>query len=140
MVNLKRPFVRNVKDKTKINMKWLTLTRIKAQCRIEQDFTEEDDLLEMYGESAEEVLLNYLNRSYEDVMEVYGRVPAPLVHASLMLVASSYKDREKDLTQEVHSNPTFSLLLKPLLLCCFLSIRKYPSRSAAERFLSILSP
>ena len=31
-------------------MKWLTLEQIKHQLRIEADFTEEDDLLEIYGE------------------------------------------------------------------------------------------
>ena len=96
-------------------MKWLTLERIKQQLRIEQDFHDEDDILDLYGDSAEEAILEVLNRSYEDLYEVYGRIPAPITHASLMLVASSYKDREKDLTQEVHSNPTFSLLLKPYM-------------------------
>ena len=97
-------------------MKWLTLTRIKAQCRIEQDFTDEDDLLEMYGESAEEVLLNYLNRSYEDVMEVYGRVPAPLVHASLMLVDTSYQYRSPVSAQSMSQVPyTFDILVKPYM-------------------------
>ena len=38
-------------------MKWLTLERIKQQLRIEPDMHDEDSLLEMYGESAEEVLL-----------------------------------------------------------------------------------
>ena len=94
-------------------MKWLTLQRIKQQCRIEMDFEDEDELLGMYGDSAEDAILGVLNRSYTDLMEVYGHVPAPVVHASLMLVASAYKDREKDLVMEVHANPTFSLLLKP---------------------------
>ena len=96
-------------------MKWLTLERIKQQLRIEQDFHDEDDILDLYGDSAEEAILEVLNRSFEDINEVYGRIPAPITHASLMLVASSYKDRENDLTQEVHSNPTFSLLLKPYM-------------------------
>lgn len=43
-------------------MKWLTLEGIKAKCRIEPDFNEEDELLEMYGESAEETVLNALGR------------------------------------------------------------------------------
>ena len=94
-------------------MKWLTLQRIKQQCRIEQDFTEEDELLELYGESAEEAILMVINRSYEELYEKYGRVPTPLVLVSLMMVASLYKDREKDLVQEAHDNPTFSLLLHP---------------------------
>ena len=97
-------------------MKWLTLTRIKAQCRIEQDFTEEDELLEMYGESAEEVLLNYLNRTYEDVIEVYGHVPAPLRHASLMLVDTSYQYRSPVSAQNMSLVPyTFDLLIKPYM-------------------------
>lgn len=97
-------------------MKWLTLTRIKQQLRIEADFTEEDDLLEMYGESAEEVLLNHLERSYEDIMSVYGRVPAPLIHASLMLVDTSYQHRSPVSAQNMSMVPyTFDLLVKPYM-------------------------
>ena len=96
-------------------MKWLTLQRIKQQLRIEPEFVNEDELLEMYGESAEEAILNVLNRRFEDIYEMYGRTPAPVVHASLLLVAKSYKDRESDMTQQVYANPTFSLLLKPYM-------------------------
>ena len=97
-------------------MKWLTLERIKQQCRIEPDFTEEDSLLEMYGESAEEVLLNHLYRSYEDLMEVYGRIPAPLVHASLMLVDVSYQHRSPVSPQNMSIVPyTFDILVKPYM-------------------------
>lgn len=97
-------------------MKWLTLQRIKQQLRIEAEFTEEDDLLTMYGESAEEVLLNYLNRSYEDLMGVYGHVPAPLIHASLMLVDTSYQYRSPVSTQSMSLVPyTFDLLVKPYM-------------------------
>ena len=45
------------------DMKWLTLKRIKQQLRIELDFTEEDEILEMYGDSAEDAILKVLNRS-----------------------------------------------------------------------------
>lgn len=97
-------------------MKWLTLYQIKAQLRIEPDFTDEDELLEMYGESAEEVLLQYLNRTYEDIMEVYGRIPAPLRHASLMLVDTSYQYRSPVSTQSMSQVPyTFDLLVKPYM-------------------------
>ena len=97
-------------------MKWLTLERIKQQLRIEPDFHDEDDLLEEYGESAEDVLLNYLNRSYEDVIEVYGRVPAPLRHASLMLVDTSYQYRSPVSAQNMSIVPyTFDLLIKPYM-------------------------
>lgn len=97
-------------------MKWLNLENIKAQCRIEPDFTDEDELLEMYGESAEEVLLQYLNRTYEDLIEVYGHIPAPLCHASLMLVDVSYQYRSPVSTQSMSQVPyTFDLLVKPYM-------------------------
>ena len=96
-------------------MKWLTVERIKQQCRLELDFHDEDCILELFGESAEDAIMKVLNRSYEDLFETYGRIPAPIVHASLMLVTQSYKDREKDLVQQVYENPTFSLLLKPYM-------------------------
>ena len=96
-------------------MKWLTLERIKQQCRIEQDFTEEDSLLEGYGASAEAAILELLNRSYDDLYDVYGHIPAPVVHASLMLVDSSYQHRGKDTVQALNSNATFALLLKPYM-------------------------
>ena len=37
-------------------MKWLTLERIKQQLRIEPDFHDEDDILELYGDSAEDAI------------------------------------------------------------------------------------
>ena len=77
---------------------------------------DEDTLLEMYGESAEEVLLNYLNRSYEEVSEVYGGVPVPLQHASLMLVDTSYQYRSPVSAQSMSLVPyTFDILVKPYM-------------------------
>ena len=97
-------------------MKWLTLERIKQQLRIEADMHDEDSLLEMYGESAEDVLLNYLNRSYEEVSEVYGGVPVPLQHASLMLVDTSYQYRSPVSAQSMSLVPyTFDILVKPYM-------------------------
>lgn len=97
-------------------MKWLNLEQIKAQLRIEPDFTDEDELLEMYGESAEETLLQHLNRTYEDIMEVYGRIPAPLRHASLMLVDTSYQYRSPVSAQNMSIVPyTFDILVKPYM-------------------------
>ena len=55
-------------------MKWLTLPKIKAQLRIEPDFHDEDDWMEDAGETAEDAILELLNRSYEDLFEVYGGV------------------------------------------------------------------
>lgn len=97
-------------------MKYLTLEKIKAQCRIEQDFTDEDTLLESYGESAEETVLNILSRTYEDVMEVYGRIPAPLLQATLMLVDVNYQHRSPVSSLNMSFVPyTFDILVKPYM-------------------------
>lgn len=74
-------------------MKWLTLEQIKKQLRIEQDFTDEDGLLEMYGDSAEDTVLNICHRTYEDMVDSFGGIPQPIVEASLLLVAMSYEHR-----------------------------------------------
>lgn len=74
-------------------MKWLTLSQIKQQCRIEPDYTDEDDVLTGYGESAEETVLNVCMRTYDDFLSEYGKIPQPIVEASLMLVTLSYEQR-----------------------------------------------
>lgn len=97
-------------------MKWLTLEQIKAQLRIEPDFTAEDTLLESYGESAEMTLLNYLNRPYADILGSYGDVPLPLVQASLLLVDTSYQHRSPISVTNISQVPyTFDLLAKPYM-------------------------
>ena len=50
-------------------MKFINLEYIKEHSRI--DFDCEDSLLELYGEAAEETILNICNRSLDDIMQVY---------------------------------------------------------------------
>lgn len=97
-------------------MKWLNLNLIKAQIRMEPDFTLEDDLLTMYGESAEQIVLDVIQRDYTEVMEKYGTVPTPLVHASLLLVAQSYQNRETVSMQNMYTVPyAFDMMVKPYM-------------------------
>lgn len=92
-------------------MKWLTIDYIKQHARL--DFSDEDSVLELYADSSEEAVLNVLNRTYQDIIEQYGEVPASIRHATLLLVAKAYKDRESDLVQQVYDNKTLTFLLKP---------------------------
>lgn len=95
-------------------MKWLTLERIKQQLRIEPDFHDEDDILELYGESAENAVLSLVRRNMANLVETYGRVPKPIVQATLMLVAISYQHREPASQQNMYAVPyAFDLLIKP---------------------------
>jgi hypothetical protein len=98
-------------------MKFLDFDQIKAQLRLDdQQATDEHDLLELYGEAAENMVLNTLNRTVTDIFEQYGMVPKALVQAGLMLVAQSYMHREPASPQNLSAVPyTFDLLLKPYM-------------------------
>ena len=96
-------------------MKWLTLNEIKDQLRIERNFTLEDQKLTMYGDSAEEVLMEVTRRTYDDFVENYGKIPTPIREASLMLVTASYETGSAVSLQQLYSNPTFEMKVKPYM-------------------------
>ena len=94
-------------------MKWLTIDYIKQHSRL--DYSDEDSVLDLYGSAAEETVLNLLNRTYQELLEQYGEVPAPIRQATLLLVDSSYENRGKESTQKTNENSAFTLLLKPYM-------------------------
>ena len=98
-------------------MKFLTFDQIKDQLRLDDEQAlEEHDLLELYGEAAEDMVLNTMNRTMEDIIEQYGVVPKALVQAGLMLVAQSYQHREPASPQNLYTVPyAFDLLVKPYM-------------------------
>ena len=96
-------------------MKWLTLDTIKQHLRIDHDC--EDGLLATYGESCEEVVLNICNRTYDDFIEKYGEIPAPVYQATLILVDVSYQYRSPDSPTVLSQVPyTFDILIKPYMI------------------------
>ncbi len=96
-------------------MKWLTLDWIRGHSRLLKD-VEEDDLLELYGEDAEETVLNLCNRTMEDIIEQYGQVPKPLFVAALMLVETSYTQRAPISMQNLYTVPyAFDMKVKPYM-------------------------
>ena len=97
-------------------MKFLTLEQIKAQCRIEEDFTLEDPKLTLYGDSAEQVVFNMCQRPYEDFIETYGAIPQDVVHAALLLVTASYEHNAAVSMQNLSMVPYgFDMLIKPYM-------------------------
>ena len=98
-------------------MKYLTFEQIKQQLRLDDEQAQlEHDLLEIYGESAEETVLNTLNTTMEDIVEQHGRVPTPIRHATLMLVDNAYKERSPISPQNMSVVPyAFDLMLKPYM-------------------------
>lgn len=96
-------------------MKWLTLDWIRAHSRLLKD-VEEDDLLELYGEAAEESVLNVCQRTYEDFIDNYGAIPKPIFEASLMLVELSYTQRSPVSQQQMYGiGYAFDFMVKPYM-------------------------
>ena len=98
-------------------MKYLTFDMIKAQLRLDDEQAQaEHDILELYGDSAEDTVLNLCNRTITDIFEQYGMVPKALVHATLMLVDNAYKERSPISPQSMSTVPyAFDLMLKPYI-------------------------
>lgn len=102
-------------------MRFLTVEYIKKHSRIINDL--EDDLLEIYGESAEETIAGYLNRGdtveemVASLVEQYGQVPWNILQAGLLLVDLSYMQRTPVTSQTMSVVPyTFDLLLKRYMI------------------------
>lgn len=96
-------------------MKWLTLTLVKQQLRIDTDL--EDELLCLYADSAEDTVLHICDRSYDEVMTLFGEIPPKLIQASLLLVAISYKERSPISPQNYSAVPygNIDFLLRPYM-------------------------
>jgi uncharacterized phage protein (predicted DNA packaging) len=105
-------------------MKFLKLEDIKAQCRIEPDFTDEDTLLTAYGGAAENTLLRTCNRTYSDLLENFGEddgkggkvVPPDFRVAALMLAKHLYEHRGPTENVSVSMVPyALDYLIKPFM-------------------------
>ena len=98
-------------------MKWLTLERVKKHLRLDASNTQEDDLLTLYANSAEDAILNLCNRSYDCLLECYGEVPKPIQNASLLLVENQYTQRSVVSPTNLSAVPySFDLLVKPYMI------------------------
>ena len=99
-------------------MKWLTIEYIKQHSRIDYDC--EDALLELYGNAAEETVMNIIRRDYDDIVEHFGTekcpIPAAIIQASLILVDTSYMQRTAITPQQLYTVPyAFDMLIKPYM-------------------------
>lgn len=100
---------------------FLNLDIIKAQIRLD-DYIIEDDLLALYGDAAEETIAGVLNRG-DTVEEMvaslvgqYGKIPAAIVQAGLMLVDLSYQQRSPVSVQNLYAvGYAFDIKVKPYM-------------------------
>lgn len=95
-------------------MMYLTLAYIKAHSRIEYDG--EDELLTLYGNAAEETVMNICGTTYQKMLQEYTTIPSAVMQATLMLVDLSYQQRSPVSPSSMYAVPyTFDLLIKPYM-------------------------
>ena len=95
-------------------MKFISLEYIKEHSRL--DYNCEDSLLTLYANSAEDTVLNIMNRTYHDLIENYGEVPAAIMQATLMLVDAGYLYRNPISPQNLSTvGYAFDMLIKPYM-------------------------
>lgn len=93
-------------------MQYITLEDIHKQLRLEDGFTEDDTLLEGYGDSAEDLLQSHLNQALDDVVaENGGEFPKALWAALLMLVDYLYDNAGSGESRDIPN--AFWILCKP---------------------------
>lgn len=110
-------------------LKTVTLEELKAQMR--EDFCEEDEIINLYGSAAEDAVISWTRRSYEELCilgyaEIMGKLPegdlpgdvdwfpSRLKLAVLMLAAHSFRNREPVASVAQNAVPyTIEFYVKP---------------------------
>lgn len=95
-------------------MKYLTIDYIKSHSRLDYDC--EDALIELYANAAEDMVLTYIRRRYQDLTDEYGQVPDAIMHATLMLCDHGYTHRSPVSMQNLSEvKYSFDWLVKPYM-------------------------
>lgn len=75
-------------------MNYLNLTDIKQQVRYDQNFIEDDDLLESLGDGAENYLENYLDEPLDTIAAENGGELPPALYRALLIMVSYLLDND----------------------------------------------
>lgn len=73
---------------------YLSLSQIKKHLNIDDDFTADDAYLLDLAAVAENVVQQNIDRPMDEMANGESNLPAPLIHAMLMLVGNYYANRE----------------------------------------------
>lgn len=97
-------------------MKFLTSELISKHLRLDNPDEEMELITSVYAPSAEDSVLNILQRSLDSLFMEYGSVPTPVVHAALILTEHFYTHRSTVAYQQLSQVPfSVSTLLTPYL-------------------------
>lgn len=73
---------------------YVVLSDVKRHLNIEKEVYDDDMYLEYLIEVAEATVERHICQSLEEVENIYGDLPKPLVHAILLYVGDLYANRE----------------------------------------------
>ena len=97
-------------------MKFLTADLIAKHLRLDCAEDENELITTVYAASAEESVLNILQRPLDSLILEYGKVPMPVIHAALILTEHFYTNRSSVAYQQLSQVPfSVSTLLTPYL-------------------------
>ena len=77
----------------------------RQQCRLDADDDSQDAVLELAAESAHDWVIAAIGRSEAEIFELWGRMPAPLVQAMLLIVGHNFAYREAGQAVSITSVP-----------------------------------
>lgn len=73
---------------------YTTLAMLKRHLNVDKDFSEDDEYILYLYEVAEAAVQVNLCVALEDLEDEHGKLPAPVVHAIMLLVGEMYNNRE----------------------------------------------
>lgn len=73
---------------------YINLNTIKKHLNIDSFFTDDDEYLMMLEAVAESTVEKHIDSNLSDLCDSSGALPAPLIHAMLLLIGSMYMQRE----------------------------------------------
>jgi len=97
-------------------MEYLTIDYIKKHSRVCCDC--EDDVIDLYGTSAEDSVLDLLGCTLDELKAAHGgEVPAKVIHATLLLTDNFYQHRSPTEQVTLSTVPYgFDMMLKPYMI------------------------
>lgn len=73
---------------------FLSLSQIKKHLNIDASFTDDDNYLLSLADVAAQMVEAHIDKPLNELTDGEGNLPAPLVHAMLLLVGNFYANRE----------------------------------------------
>ena len=74
-------------------LQFLTIDEIKKQLNVDLEYHDDDEFLELVGESAEDMIAQLIDCPIEQVEAKFGEVPASIRHAARMLCDYMYSQQ-----------------------------------------------